>query len=58
MTELNKMEEEEEQGFLEDVDTLQTPEEHAGNLAILQDQKDQRIRWVDVRSFFLLLNTY
>ncbi|CAM9244068.1 unnamed protein product [Ectocarpus fasciculatus] len=43
MTELNKMEEEEEQGFLEDVDTLQTPEEHAGNLAILQDQKDQRI---------------
>ncbi|CAM9146294.1 unnamed protein product [Ectocarpus sp. 12 AP-2014] len=43
MTELNKMEEEEEQGFLEDVDTLQTAEEHADNLAILKDQKEQRI---------------
>lgn len=51
MTELNKMEEEEEQGFLEDVDTLQTAEEHAGNLAILKDQKEQRIKWVDARSF-------
>ncbi|CAM9748039.1 unnamed protein product [Pylaiella littoralis] len=42
MSELSKMEEAEEQGFLEDVDTLQTPEEHAENLAILNDQKDQR----------------
>lgn len=40
------MEEAEEQGFLEDVDTLQTPEEHAENLAILNDQKDQRTRWL------------
>lgn len=46
MSELSKMEEAEEQGFLEDVDALQTPEEHATNLGILKDQKDQRTKWV------------
>lgn len=46
MSELSKMEEAEEQGFLEDVDILQTPEEHAENLAILKDQKEQRTKWV------------
>lgn len=46
MSELSKMEEAEEQGFLEDVDILQTPEEHAKNLAILKDQKGQRKKWV------------
>lgn len=44
MTELHKMEEDEEQGFLEDVDKLQTREEHAQNLSILKDQKDKRTR--------------
>lgn len=44
MTELNKMEDDEEQGFLEDVDTLQTREEHARNLTILKDQKDKRTK--------------
>lgn len=44
MTELSKIEEAEEQAFLEDVDVLQTPEEHAKNLAILKDQKGQRIK--------------
>lgn len=38
------MEEAEEQAFLEDVDILQTAEEHGKNLAILKDQKGQRIR--------------
>ncbi|CAM9549731.1 unnamed protein product [Laminaria digitata] len=42
MKELNKMEDDEEQGFLEDVDTLQSREEHARNLTILKDQKDKR----------------
>eukprot|EP00903_Cladosiphon_okamuranus_P019894 g18286.t1 len=42
MSELSKMEEAEEQGFLEDVDTLQTPEEHTRNLAILKEQKEKR----------------
>ena len=40
------MEEAEEQGFLEDVNVLQTAEEHAKNLAILKEQKDKRITWV------------
>lgn len=44
MSELSKMEEAEEQGFLEDVDTLQTPEEHTKNLAILSEQKDKRTK--------------
>lgn len=44
MKELSKMEDAEEQGFLEDVDTLQTIDEHARNLAILKDQKDKRIK--------------
>lgn len=44
MKELSKLEDAEEQGFLEDVDTLQTIEEHARNLAILKDQKDKRIK--------------
>lgn len=38
------MEEAEEQAFLEDVDALQTDEEHRRNLAILKDQKEKRIR--------------
>lgn len=42
MSELSKMEEAEEQGFLEDVDTLQTPEEHTTNIAILKEQKEKR----------------
>lgn len=44
MTELNQMEEDEEQAFLEDVDTLQTRDEHARNLAILKEQKDKRTK--------------
>lgn len=44
MTELGKMEDDEEQGFLEDVDTLQTREEHNRNLTILKDQKDKRTK--------------
>ena len=46
------MEEDEEQGFLEDVDTLQTEEEHARNLRILTDQKDKRRRSVRVCGHF------
>lgn len=38
------MEEDEEQGFLEDVDKLQTEEEHAQNLRILTDHKEKRKR--------------
>lgn len=38
------MEDAEEQGFLEDVDTLQTPEEHTKNLAVLNEQKEKRTR--------------
>lgn len=37
------MEEDEEQGFLEDVDTLQTTDEHARNLSILKEQKGKRM---------------
>lgn len=48
MTELSKMEEDEEQGFLEDVNKLQTEEEHARNLRILTDQKEKRKRWSTV----------
>lgn len=44
MSELGRMEEAEEQGFLEDVDTLQTPEEHTKNLGILKEQKDKRTK--------------
>lgn len=55
MSELSKMEEAEEQGFLEDVDSLQTPEEHAKNLAILKGQKGQRTKWVMLRHAVLLL---
>lgn len=40
------MEDSEEQGVLEDVDMLQTKEEHAKNLNILKDQKDKRIKYV------------
>ncbi|CAM9961069.1 unnamed protein product [Hapterophycus canaliculatus] len=47
MTELSKMEEAEEQAFLEDVDVLQTAEEHAKNLTILRDQKGQRMNAQD-----------
>lgn len=43
MSELSKMEEAEEQGFLEDVNILQTAEEHTKNLAILKEQKEKRI---------------
>lgn len=38
------MEQDEEQAFLEDVDTLQTREEHARNLGVLRDQKDKRTK--------------
>lgn len=44
MSELGKMEEAEEQGFLEDVDTLQAPEEHTRNLVILKEQKSKRTK--------------
>lgn len=43
MSELSKMEEAEEQGFLEDVNILQTADEHTKNLAILKEQKEKRI---------------
>lgn len=45
MSELSKMEEAEQQGLLEDVDTLQTPEEHTRNLAMLKEQKEKRTRY-------------
>lgn len=45
MKELGKMEDAEEQVFLEELDTLQTNEEHARNLAILREQKERRIRY-------------
>lgn len=38
------MEEDEEQAFLEDVDTLPTREEHARNLVVLNEQKDKRTK--------------
>lgn len=44
MSEVNKMEEDEEQAFLEDIDTLQTREEHSRNLQILKEQKDKRTK--------------
>lgn len=50
MTELSKMEDAEEQAFLEDVNTLQTIQEHARNLDILREQKEKRTKcvWHDV----------
>lgn len=62
MTELNKMEDAEDQAFLEDVDTLQTDEEHAQNLLTLKEQKEKRIKcvqggWGAQPRFILIANT-